>query len=74
LVTGDEVRTAGFRERWHGYDPKDIDPFLEKVAAELDAGRSAHSLVAAVARFDKKKLRGYHPKDVDALLARLKAG
>ena len=35
-LTAQVVRTAGFRERYRGYDPADVDPLLERLAADLD--------------------------------------
>jgi DivIVA domain-containing protein len=63
-VTGDEVRAATFRDKFRGYHPDEVDALLEKVARELDAGRSPSSLLHNVSF--SPKLRGYHPQDVDA--------
>jgi DivIVA domain-containing protein len=30
-MTGDDIRNVGFRERWRGYDPADVDPLLGKL-------------------------------------------
>lgn len=68
-MTGDEVRKAGFRDKLRGYHPDDVDVLLEKVARELEAGRSPSPLLRNVAF--RSKLRGYNPDDVDALIARL---
>lgn len=71
-MTSDEVRGAVFREKLRGYHPDDVDALMEKVARELDAGRSPLPLVCNVTF--RQKLRGYHPDDVDALFARLMSG
>ena len=35
-LTADVVRTVGFRERYRGYDPADVDPLLEQLAARVE--------------------------------------
>src|SRR5947208_12398527 len=35
-LTAQELRTVEFRERWRGYDPDQVDDFLERVAAGLE--------------------------------------
>ena len=35
-LTPDVVRTVGFRERYRGYDPADVDPLLEQLAARVE--------------------------------------
>jgi DivIVA domain-containing protein len=73
-VTGDDVRKAGFRERWRGYDPRVIDPLLEETAKAIDDGQSVSELVRHARRRPfPMKLRGYHPDDVDRLLDRLQS-
>jgi len=71
VVTGDEVRRAGFREALWGYRPKDVDRKLAEVADALDA-RLSTAVVLARVEF-RKGLRGYNTKDVDRLLDRLRA-
>jgi DivIVA domain-containing protein len=39
-VTGDEVRNAGF-SKLSGYDASQVNDLLNRIAAELDAGRPA---------------------------------
>jgi DivIVA domain-containing protein len=71
-VTADEVRRATFRDKLRGYAPADVDPLLEEIAKNLDAGRSIAELVhQARLRPFHTKFRGYHPADVDAFLRRL---
>jgi DivIVA domain-containing protein len=35
-VTPDVVRSVGFRERYRGYDPADVDPLLEQLAMRVE--------------------------------------
>ncbi|MEY2471061.1 MAG: mycothiol S-conjugate amidase, partial [Actinomycetota bacterium] len=35
-VTPDVVRAVGFRERYRGYDPADVDPLLEQLAMRVE--------------------------------------
>ena len=35
-LTPQELREVEFRERWRGYDPDDVDDFLERAAVALD--------------------------------------
>src|SRR5689334_6317673 len=35
-LTSDFVRTVGFRERYRGYDPADVDPLLEQLAMRVE--------------------------------------
>jgi DivIVA domain-containing protein len=69
-VNGNDVRNAQFRDKLRGYHPDDVDVLLEKVARELDEGRSPSALTRNVTF--RSKLRGYHPADVDALLQRVR--
>jgi DivIVA domain-containing protein len=46
-LTSEFIRTVGFRERYRGYDPADVDPLLEQLAARVEdvqteIGRLAH--------------------------------
>jgi DivIVA domain-containing protein len=43
-VTGDEVRSVRFPEG-SGYDRSEVDDLVDRIAAELDAGRSAGPLI-----------------------------
>ncbi len=63
-VNGDEVRDTWFLRRRgrEGYDASEVDDLLDRVAAELDAGRPAGPLIEK-ATFPKKR-KGY---DVDAV-------
>ena len=51
-LTAHELRIVEFRERWRGYDPDEVDDFLERVAAALDHlnGRGALDADAGVQR------------------------
>lgn len=35
-VTPEVVRSVGFRERYRGYDPADVDPLLEQLATRVE--------------------------------------
>jgi len=62
-VNGDEVRDTWFLRSRRGYDTSEVDDLLDRVAAELDAGRPAGPLIEN-ATFEKKNGKGY---DVDAV-------
>ncbi|SDG53334.1 DivIVA domain-containing protein [Klenkia brasiliensis] len=82
-MTGDDVRSAtfarpGFGKR--GYAPDEVDDFLDRAAAELDAraaGRPPSMGPADVAQVVFRKppvgKRGYAEADVDDFLDRLAA-
>ena len=61
-MNGDEVRDTWFLRRRRSYDASEVDDLLDRVAAELDAGRPAGPLIEN-ATFQEKK-EGY---DVDAV-------
>jgi DivIVA domain-containing protein len=61
-MNGDEVRDAWFLRRPKGYDASEVDDLLDRVAAELDAGRPVGPLIET-ATFQKKN-EGY---DIDAV-------
>jgi len=47
-LTGDVVRAVGFRERYRGYDPVDVDPLLEQLAMRVD---EVHSEIERLERY-----------------------
>lgn len=61
-MNGDEVRDTWFLGSQRGYDASEVDDLLDRVAAELDAGRPGGPLIEN-ATFQKKN-GGY---DVDAV-------
>ena len=61
-MNGDEVRDTWFLRSRRGYDASEVDDLLNRVAAELDAGRPAGPLIENATFQEKKK--GY---DVDAV-------
>jgi DivIVA domain-containing protein len=69
-MTGDDVRRVKFREKLRGYNPEDVDAFLDRVANELDQQRSPRPLLDGLSF--REKLRGYHPDDVDKFVDRLR--
>jgi hypothetical protein len=68
LVNGDQVRSTWFLRQAFGYDGAEVDDLLGRVAAELDAGRSARPLIedATLRRPMTAWSRGGHC-DVDAV-------
>lgn len=69
-VTGDEVRTVRFPQGY-GYDRSEVDDLLNRIAAELDAGRPAGPLIPN-ALFQKRSRRaGYQWGAVDLFLEQL---
>jgi DivIVA domain-containing protein len=76
-VNGDEVRSIRLPDQLWGYDACDVDELLDRIAAELDAGRPVASL-AADAAFREVRLRfrrlsrAYETETVDWLLGQLR--
>ncbi len=75
-VTADDVRAATFQLiRRGGYDPAQVDPFLELIAQTLEGGPDADPRLDAAAvhgvRFTTVRRGGYLPAQVDALLDRV---
>jgi hypothetical protein len=72
-VNGDEVRNIGLiRFRGRGYDASEVNDLLLRIAAELDAGRSAGPLIAN-ATFQKRSLRSnYKTGPIDWFLEQLR--
>ncbi len=69
-VTGEEVRNVRF-PGGYGYDRSEVDDLLNRIAAELDAGRPAGPLVQN-ALFQKRSWRaGYEWGAVDLFLEQL---
>lgn len=68
---GDSIRTVQFRETLKGYKKDAVDTYLDKVAADADAGRmSADSLNHAPF---PESLKGYHRDEVDDYIRTLGA-
>lgn len=75
-VSAEDVRTARFPLiRRGGYDPRQVDPFLEAVAQRLEGGMHADPAIDASAvhnaRFATVRRGGYSPAEVDAFLDRV---
>jgi DivIVA domain-containing protein len=68
-VNGDEVRNITFGRGFGGYDAAQVNDLLDRIAAELAAGRPAAPLIAAAA-FQAR--RGYDAKAVDWFLEQLR--
>jgi len=63
------VRNATFRETLKGYDRREVDDLLRRIAAAIDTGHSPHQLIAN-ARF-RDVWKGYDRDDVDDFLNQL---
>jgi len=75
-VTAADVRAVRFPlVRRGGYDPKQVDPFLEVVAQTLEGGPLADPTMTAEyihgVRFGTVRRSGYEPTKVDAFLDRV---
>jgi DivIVA domain-containing protein len=62
VVTGDDVRNVKFGKG--GYDKPQVDDLLDRIAAELDAGRPAGPLIANATIKTRNSVHGY---EVDAV-------
>jgi DivIVA domain-containing protein len=71
-VTGDEVRNVRFPEG-SGYDRSEIDDLLNRIAAELDAGRPAGPLIQNALFRKGSRRAGYIWRAVDLFLEQLLA-
>jgi DivIVA domain-containing protein len=69
VLNGDEIRNVKFQAEG-GYDKPQVDDLLDRIAAELDAGRPAEPLIAN-ARF-RLSNRGYDKGAVDWFLEQLR--
>ena len=69
-MTGDEVRNVRFPEG-SGYDRSEVDNLLNRIAAELDAGRPAGPLVQNALFRKGSRRAGYRWWAVDLFLERL---
>jgi DivIVA domain-containing protein len=47
-LTPEAVRAVGFRERYRGYDPADVDPLLEQLAVRVE---EIHDEIAELERY-----------------------
>jgi DivIVA domain-containing protein len=71
-VTGDEVRDVRFPEG-SGYDRSEVDDLLNRIAAEIDAGRPAGPLVQNALFRKGSRRAGYNWRAVDLFLEQLLA-
>jgi DivIVA domain-containing protein len=76
-LTGDQVRDVVFASRKHGYRPRDVDAFLERVQRQLSTGRVAGTRLRngndlLGVRLPKAS-HGYDPGEVEAFLGRAAA-
>lgn len=72
-LTPDAVRSVGFRERYRGYDPADVDPLLEQLAARVEEIHEQLGQLEYRAVFAPRR-RTQRPEDVAALAAMLHIG
>lgn len=73
-VTPEVIRSVGFRERYRGYDPADVDPLLEQLAFRVE---EIHEEIARLDQYTQRppKLREMpSPENVAALAAMLHIG
>jgi DivIVA domain-containing protein len=79
-VNGDDLRSIRLPNQLAGYDADDVDELLDRLAAELDAGRPVAPLAASAAfrgvqlRFQQRLSRAYETETVDWLLGQLLRG
>jgi DivIVA domain-containing protein len=74
MLTSAEIRSTTFsRTRWReGYDPAQVDEFLGRAAAALNARSGLTAVEVINARFQPTNFReGYDQSEVDDLLDRL---
>jgi DivIVA domain-containing protein len=76
-LTAEQVREVVFTSRKHGYRPRDVDAFLERVRQQLSTGRVAATRLRTggdlLAVRLPKASHGYDPGEVEAFLARAAA-
>jgi DivIVA domain-containing protein len=70
VLNGDEVRNIKFGKG--GYDKPQVDDLLDRIAAELDAGRPAGPLIANATIKTRNSLHGYDVGAVDWFLKQLR--
>ena len=73
-LTAEVVRTVGFRERYRGYDPADVDPLLERLAADLDEIHDELTRLERRTRAPQRRRGAPAVGDVAALAAMLHIG
>ena len=76
-LTAEQVREVVFTSRKHGYQPRDVDAFLERVWRQLSTGRVAGTRLRTGADLMAVRLakasHGYDPGEVEAFLGRAAA-
>jgi DivIVA domain-containing protein len=76
-LTAEQVHAVVFTSRKHGYRPRDVDAFLERVRRQLSTGRVAGTRLRAGADLLGVRLpkasHGYDPGEVEAFLVRAAA-
>ena len=73
-LTANVVREVGFRERYRGYDPADVDPLLEHLAQTVEEIRDEIERLEEYAAHMPKRRPSPSTKDVAALAALLHIG
>ncbi|EWM14114.1 DivIVA domain-containing protein [Kutzneria sp. 744] len=76
-LTAEQVEEVVFASRKHGYRPRDVDAFLERVRRQLSTGRVAGTRLRTggdlLAVRLPKASHGYDPGEVEAFLVRAAA-
>ncbi|HVV38590.1 MAG TPA: mycothiol conjugate amidase Mca [Acidimicrobiales bacterium] len=73
-LTPDVVRTVGFRERYRGYDPADVDPLLEQLAMRVEHIHDEIERLERQVSAPKQRKPKPAPDDVAAMAALLHIG
>ena len=73
-LNSDVVREVGFRERFRGYDPADVDPLLESLATTIDDVHDALARLEAFVAAPPTRASGIAIDDVAAAAALLHVG
>jgi DivIVA domain-containing protein len=73
-ITPEVVRSVGFRERYRGYDPADVDPLLEQLAFRVEEIHHELTRIEDQVYRRPSPRPGPSPDDVAALAAMLHIG
>lgn len=76
-LTADQVRDVAFTASKHGYRPREVDEFLDRVRRQLSTGKVAGTRLRSGADLLALRLpkaqHGYDPAEVEAFLGRAAA-
>lgn len=73
-LTPDAVRSVGFRERYRGYDPADVDPLLEQLSHRVEELHEQLGQLEYYSVFAPARRQAFSPDNVAALAAMLHIG